>query len=126
MCRFIRHAVLSLVRGKFKSGVVATVVPKQKRVLRTNVSLTEENFMARGIFPHEIADPDFQWLIKNYCETRGPVAIVDAGCLPIVMVLLDEKAQAFVNQDIVSHNIMGVLAGGSQEAPPVDDTKKEG
>ncbi len=48
--------------------------------------------MARGIFPHEISDPDFQWLIKNYCETRGPVAVVDIGCLPLVMVLLDENA----------------------------------
>lgn len=82
--------------------------------------------MARGIFPHEITDPDFQWLIKNYCETRGPVAVVDSGCLPLVMVILDENAKALVNQDIFSHNIMGVLAGGSEEAPPVDDTKKEG
>ena len=48
--------------------------------------------MARPIFPHEISDPDFQWLIKNYCESRGPVAVVDVGCLPLVMVLLDENA----------------------------------
>jgi hypothetical protein len=82
--------------------------------------------MDRGIFPHEMTDPDFQWLIKNYCETRGPVAIVDSGCLPLVMVLLDENAKALVNQEIFSHNIMGVLAGGSDEAAPVEDTKKEG
>jgi hypothetical protein len=42
------------------------------------------------------------------------------------MVLLDEKAKALVNQEIFSHNIMGVLAGGSDEAAPVEDTKKEG
>ena len=82
--------------------------------------------MARGIFPHEINDPDFQWLIKNYCETRGPVAVVDSGCLPIVMVLLDENARPLINQDIVSHNIMGVLTAASDEVAPVDDTKKEG
>lgn len=82
--------------------------------------------MARGIFPHEVTDPDFQWLIKNYCETRGPVAVVDSGCLPLVMVLLDENAKVIPNQDIVSHNIMGALAGSSEEAPPVDDTSKDG
>jgi hypothetical protein len=81
--------------------------------------------MARGIFPHEIADPDFQWLIKNYCETNGPVAVVDSGCLPVVMVLLDENAKVLINQDIFSHNIIGVLAGGAEEATPVDHTKKD-
>ena len=82
--------------------------------------------MARGIFPHETTDPDFQWLIKNYCESRGPVAVVDEGCLPIVMVLLDENTKPIINQDIISHNIMGVLNGSADEVLPVDDTKKEG
>ncbi|MEY4669151.1 MAG: hypothetical protein RL518_1850 [Pseudomonadota bacterium] len=82
--------------------------------------------MARGIFPHEISDPDFQWLIKNYCETRGPVAVVDSGCLPLVMVLLDESAKAAIDQNIISHNIMGVLGGSTEEALSGDDTKKEG
>jgi hypothetical protein len=82
--------------------------------------------MARGILPHEISDPDFQWLIKNYCESRGPVAVVDVGCLPVVMVLLDENARPIINQDIISHNIMGVLNGSADEVLPVDGTKKEG
>jgi hypothetical protein len=42
------------------------------------------------------------------------------------MVLLDENAKSITNQDIFSHNIMGVLAGASDEAPPVDDPTKEG
>jgi hypothetical protein len=82
--------------------------------------------MARGIFPHEISDPDFQWLIKNYCESRGPVAVVDAGCLPVVIVLLDENAKPTINQDIISHSILGVLNGSADEVLPVEDTKKEG
>jgi hypothetical protein len=81
--------------------------------------------MARGIFPHEVTDPDFQWLIKNYCESRGPVAVIDVGCLPLVIVLLDESESSIINQNIVSHNIMGVLAGASEETSPVDDPKKE-
>lgn len=82
--------------------------------------------MARGIFPHEVTDPDFQWLIKNYCETRGPVAVVDSGCLPLVIVLLDETANEIPNQDIITHTIMGALVGGSEVPPPVDDTSKDG
>lgn len=82
--------------------------------------------MARGIFPHEITDPDFQWLIKNYCETSAPVAVVDAGCLPLVMVLLDESARSLVNQDIVSHSILGAIANPAEDGAGADDPKKSG
>ena len=82
--------------------------------------------MARGIFPHEITDPDFQWLIKNYMEKSAPVAVVDSGCLPLVMVLLDESARSLVNQDIVSHSILGAIANPADESSAFDDTKKEG
>ena len=82
--------------------------------------------MARGIFPHETTDPDFQWLIKSYCETKGPVAVVDAGCLPIVIVLLDENARGLVNQDVFSHNILSALTNPAEEGSGVDDPKKAG
>ena len=82
--------------------------------------------MARGIFPHEITDPDFQWLIKSYCETKGPVAVVDSGCLPLVMVLLDENASGLVNQDVFSHNIMSALTNPAEEGAALDEPKKEG
>lgn len=47
--------------------------------------------MARPIYPHELSDPDFQWLLNSYRESRGQVAVVDMSCLPLVMVLLDTK-----------------------------------
>ncbi len=47
--------------------------------------------MARPIYPHELSDPDFQWLLNSYRESRGQVALVDMSCLPLVMVLLDTK-----------------------------------
>jgi hypothetical protein len=47
--------------------------------------------MARPIYPHELSDPDFQWLINSYRETAGQVAVVDMSCLPLVMVLLETK-----------------------------------
>lgn len=82
--------------------------------------------MARGIFPHEITDPDFQWLIKNYCESSSPVAVVDSGCLPIILVLLDENARSLVNQDILSHSILGAIANPAEESMGTDDPKKSG
>lgn len=82
--------------------------------------------MARGIFPHEVSDPDFQWLIKNYMEKSAPVAVVDAGCLPLVMVLLDESARSLVNQDIISHNILGAIANPADDTAGLDDPKKSG
>jgi hypothetical protein len=47
--------------------------------------------MARPIYPHELSDPDFQWLINAYRESKGQVAVVDMSCLPLIMVLLDSK-----------------------------------
>ena len=57
--------------------------------------------MARAIFPHEVMDPDFQWLIKNFCESGPPVAVVDSGCLPLVMILLDERSRALANPHVL-------------------------
>ena len=71
--------------------------------------------MARPIFPHEISDPDFQWLIKNYCESRGPVAVVDVGCLPLVMVLLDENA-AGSNAHLMSTDVFNTIGAAHDEA----------
>ena len=80
--------------------------------------------MARPIYSHEMTDPDFQWLIKNYMEKSAPVAVVDSGCLPLVMVLLDENARSLVNQDIISHNILGTIANPADDTAALDDPKK--
>jgi hypothetical protein len=79
--------------------------------------------MARPIFPHEISDPDFQWLIKNYCESRGPVAVVDVGCLPLVMVLLDENAAAS-NAHLMSPDVLSTIGAAYDEAFIPDEPKE--
>jgi hypothetical protein len=75
--------------------------------------------MARAIFPHEVMDPDFQWLIKNYCESGPPVAVIDSGCLPLVLVLLDERARALSNPHVLGIALSAEnrdCAQGSEEA----------
>jgi hypothetical protein len=79
--------------------------------------------MARGILPHEITDPDFQWLIKNYCESKGPVAVVDSGCLPLVMVLLDENARSVIPDALFNANMLGAV-GAVDDVPATDGEKK--
>lgn len=80
--------------------------------------------MARGIFPHEISDPDFQWLIKNYCDSKGAVAVVDSGCLPLVIVLLEDEKAPLPIAEISSEALPGALAGSNDDATGIDDPKK--
>jgi hypothetical protein len=56
----------------------------------------EEDRMARAIFSHELGDPDFQWLLSNYTEQKPTAAMVDAPCLPVVLVLLTPEEKAVV------------------------------
>lgn len=82
--------------------------------------------MARGVFPHEIIDPDYQWLIRNYCEKSAPVAVVDSGCLPVVMILLDESARSLVSQDVLAQTILGGVANAATDEVFVDDSTEGG
>lgn len=50
--------------------------------------------MARPIYSHEVLDPDFQWLLQNYSENHPNAIVLDSTCLPVVIVLGDEKMAA--------------------------------
>ncbi len=54
----------------------------------------EERRMARPIYSHEVLDPDFQWLLQNYSENHPNAIVLDSTCLPVVIVLGDEKSCA--------------------------------
>lgn len=47
--------------------------------------------MARPIYSHEVLDPDFQWLLQNYSENHPNAVVLDSTCLPVVIILGDEK-----------------------------------
>ena len=67
--------------------------------------------MARPIYPHELSDPDFQWLVNSYRESRGEVAVVDMSCLPLVMIKLDNEPR--VSED--SREFTPLLPGQSAD-----------
>lgn len=48
--------------------------------------------MARAVYPHEITDPDFQWLLNNYCESHPGAFKLDMGSLPVVILAGNETA----------------------------------
>ncbi len=46
--------------------------------------------MARPVYPHELVDPDFQWLVNTYKESHPEAVLIDSSCLPVVLVLVEE------------------------------------
>ena len=42
--------------------------------------------MARPIYPHELTDPDFQWLISTYKDGNPDSVVIEGTCLPVVLV----------------------------------------
>ena len=42
--------------------------------------------MGRPIYPHELSDPDFSWLISSFKESHPNYQSVEIGLLPIVLI----------------------------------------
>jgi hypothetical protein len=84
--------------------------------------LMEEHCMARAVFPHEVTDPDFQWLINTYCESHPGAIKLDTSCLPVVIIAgnsQDGDAHNAFHQDEVL-----ALPPGSAEEPETSSPKK--
>ena len=41
--------------------------------------------MGRPVYPHELGDADFAWLINSFREKNAHCAIVESSCLPVVL-----------------------------------------
>lgn len=53
--------------------------------------------MARPVYPYELADPDFCWLVTNFQENCPEYVCVDNGTLPVVFI---GKKEEFVGDDL--------------------------
>lgn len=42
--------------------------------------------MGRAVYPHELTDPDFSWLISRYQENNPNCLIVECTSLPLVLI----------------------------------------
>jgi len=41
--------------------------------------------MARPMYPHELGDADFSWLISTFLEQRPNFIQLDSSCMPVVL-----------------------------------------
>ena len=48
--------------------------------------------MGRAIYTHELADPDFSWLINSFQENNPEFIAVQTSGLPVVFVRPEEEA----------------------------------
>lgn len=78
--------------------------------------------MARAVYPHEVTDPDFQWLLNNYCESHPGAMKLDADCLPVVIITGREavagQAGVFRQDEVLA------LPPGSPEGGDTSSQKK--
>ncbi|MBX7137810.1 MAG: hypothetical protein K1X83_07480 [Oligoflexia bacterium] len=42
--------------------------------------------MCRAIYPHELTDPDFSWLLNSYRENHPSYMLIEIPTLPIVLI----------------------------------------
>jgi hypothetical protein len=48
--------------------------------------------MARPFYPHEVDDPDLDWLVSNFLFERPDYLPVESGMLPLVLLPYIEDA----------------------------------
>lgn len=77
--------------------------------------------MARPIYSHEFLDPDFQWLVTSYTESNPRSVLIDQSCLPIVLLLLDEKALISRTEDSVRPETVTDCEDSKKGSDPVSD-----
>ena len=42
--------------------------------------------MGRPIYPYELGDPDFSWLINHFQENNPSYDVIENTCLPVVFI----------------------------------------
>ena len=51
--------------------------------------------MGRAIYPHELTDADFSWLISTYRENNPSAVMIESPCLPVALFLGVVTTHAF-------------------------------
>ena len=50
--------------------------------------------MCRPIYPYELGDPDFSWLLATFQESHPNFVLIDSSCLPLVLVEMKPQIAA--------------------------------
>ena len=57
--------------------------------------------MARPVYPYEMSDPDFVWLLETFHENRPGYVTVQETCLPLVLIAAhnNKPAESLASED---------------------------
>lgn len=80
--------------------------------------------MGRPIFPYELEDPDFSWLISKYREENPICSAVEAACLPYILLPGEDKAS--FQRDIVPVDQQAAEAPVANEEEAQTGAPREG
>ncbi len=56
--------------------------------------------MGRPFYPHEIEDPDLDWLVSNFLYERPGFVPVESGSLPLILIPFNEIPEKEELEDI--------------------------
>lgn len=73
--------------------------------------------MGRPVYPYELGDPDFSWLISNFQEQHPNYSSSETTALPLVFIKTCEYEDIFVQDDSPCAE-----DGVPNPAPEVDST----
>ncbi len=72
--------------------------------------------MARPIYPHELADADFSWLMNSFRENNPHCAVVESSCLPVVLI----RCEARHDLDVPEISALPARAEGETDIADAD------
>jgi hypothetical protein len=72
--------------------------------------------MGRPVYPHELNDSDFSWLINSFRENHPNYAVVESSCLPVVLIQEGTKKEVTTDDEVPS-----IHAGMSDDDIPESD-----
>ncbi len=75
--------------------------------------------MARPIYPYEMGDADFTWLITHYTENNTDCLMVEDSCLPVVFIKAEAKTEEFIPDSVPVHELAD---GEISDGFPTEDT----
>jgi hypothetical protein len=78
--------------------------------------------MARPVYPYELSDPDFVWLIETFLEGRSDFVTLQESCLPVILFQKTAPEQEMSAPLSLEHPFEKLLLPESEESSSSDET----
>ena len=81
--------------------------------------------MGRAIYPYELSDPDFSWLVDTFVENNPDYVMVDDTCLPVVFFQFNEQSADTLTSLVDYLNSQESEGALLTEEQPLDENTEE-